>query len=51
MVIQNYEQVFIASDPQEVKSRDPLPDTVWMIPDSAGPLSSTDSDLQYHQEH
>lgn len=33
MVIQNYERVFIASDPKEVESRDPLPDTVWMIPD------------------
>ncbi|KAI8111716.1 hypothetical protein M9435_004215 [Picochlorum sp. BPE23] len=50
LVIQNYEQVFIASDPEEVKSRDPLPDTVWMIPDSAGPLPSTVSDQQY-QEH
>ena len=35
LVIQNYERVFIAGDPKEIKKRDPLPDTVWMIPDGS----------------
>jgi len=32
-VIQNFDRVFVAADPEEVESRDPLPDTLWMIPD------------------
>jgi gamma-glutamyl hydrolase len=38
IVIQNYERVFIAADPEEIKERDPLPDSVWMIPDDAGKI-------------
>lgn len=38
IVIQNYERVFIAADPEEIKDRDPLPDSVWMIPDDAGKI-------------